>query len=536
MVKVSPAFQAAVVADTRYTVLRAVVEIISPDIVYGTPASSGAAPFSQMGQLHDHVMRLSHPYATLEANRWILDGTQYILDRDEIQGQQGWGGTTVSDDTGAFPSEQWVQLPFTGVALLQAASVYFSEYPYDGVPTKFKIEVLSGDTVAWTQTVEGATASFASFEGFSVENPTAIRVTFEEMDLPDRVPRVAEIVAGIYEEWHNDDLAALNIKQQGDPSCLSLPYGTATLSMDNSSKRFDPGAKGGIFRSLEERQGIQLNIGVRLPTGAEELAPVGMYYQYQGGWKTGSNGLTMQWNLVDIIGLLTSRTFMVPTTLPTTLEGWIQAIVSQLGVNFTGKYTIAPGYASAAATVRARADVEGMRCGDLLRYVCMATGTCPRAGNLNGNLWIAPLGEEGNELTLDNLDSYPTIQANNDVAAIIFTLFDGASNGTEYIVQGNEPSSSLTVTVQNPFIHTQAQAQTAAALILAAYGGNKVSSTGRGDASGEIGDLDQVQINPQQTVTGRRIYQTFAIQGGVLRGCQSSFLVPEIVTTGASNP
>ena len=334
--------------------------------------------------------------------------------------------------------------------------------------------------------------------------------------------RAVEIVPGIYEEWDNDIIASFGVKQQGDVSCLSLPYGTCTLKMDNLSRRFEPRAKNGLFQSIEERQAIDVAVGVRLEDGMDDCKRVGMFYQYSGGWRTGDNGLTMQWDLVDIVGLLANREYIVPSVLPITLDGWIASLVSQLGPNFVQSYTVDAAYADLAVTATAKDDVTGKKCGDILRWACLATGTWPRADAATGKLAVEPLWNEGNKITLDNLTDYPVMRANNDLAAILFTLNDG--NKTQYVVSGNTTASGETVSVNDPFIHTEAQARTAAKLILACYGGNRIELTGRGDPSSEIGDVDTVWLDESSATTARRIYQKFQFSDGVLQGCQSTLL------------
>lgn len=527
MVDVSQAFKQAVVADSRRTVAKAVVEILDPDVVYGAVNDSGAAPFAIPDQLKDRVMELSHPYATLERNLWALDGSYDILDPGGIQGNQGWASGALSGPDGLFEADPWVEITFSGVSILQACSVIFGSGPNYGPPVEFTVAVMIGETVGWSQRVTGNIEPSRYFTGFTVQNPTGIRITFHRTSIPYRRVRVAEIIAGIYEEWTNDGLVSVAIKQQGDPSCTTLPYGTMSLVMDNTNRRFDPASKDGIFQSLEERQGIKMYIGVRLPNGTDELAPMGVYYQFQGGWRTGSNAMSMNWSMVDIIGLVTARSFVAPSPLPTTLKGWVEAIVSQLGVNFTTRCAVDPAVADTPITVNRAEDIEGLKCGDLLRYACMAAGAWPRASNDTGDLLVEPVGVAGSELTLDNLTAYPSIQANNDLAAINVTIFDGTSPQQVLTVPGTQPSSSSNLNIQNPFIHSQAAAKAAASIILAAYGGNKITTTGRGDASSEIGDLDTVQVNQGTTVQGRRIYQTLNIQNGILNGCQSNFLVAE---------
>lgn len=536
MVEVSQAFREAVVADSRRTVAKAVVEIISPDIVYGAVADSGAAATALPEQLRDKVMISSYPYATLEVNRWALDGSMHILDLGHVQGDQGWHSASVSGADGVFSSDPWVELQFTGVTILQACSIVFGDGVLDGIPTDFTVAVMSGAAAAWSKTITSNTQRTVSLSGFTVNKPTGIRVTVHATSLPYRRVRVTEIIAGIYEEWTNDDLVSISLKQQGDPSCASLPYGTLSLTMDNSTRRFDPGAKAGVFQSLEDRQGIKMYLGVRLSGGVDELAPVGIYYQFQGGWRTGANDLSMTWNLVDIIGLLAARPFAAPATLPTTLGGWVAAIVGQLGVNFAARATVDPAIAGTALTVNAPEDVDKMRCGDLLRFACMVAGAWPRADNATGNLLVEPMQTGGGSVTLDNLSSYPSIQANNDVASIAVTIYNGTSPLPVVTVPGNQPSSSLSLSIQNPFIHTEAAARSAAALILSAYGGNRIVTSGRGDPSAEIGDLDSVEINRQQSVQGRRIYQTLNIQNGIMSSCQSTFLAPDLTAATPAQP
>ena len=522
MIQSSAAYQAAITGDSRRILLRALINIIDPDITYGTVTSSGEAPFSQPEQLYDKDLDYGPAYATLERNRWLLDGTFRIYpDNYQGQGQQGFAGDALSGDDGTFEAAPWVQLNFSNVSILQACSVYFPEADYNGVADTFTVEVLQGGTAYFTQTVTGNQESQLDFDGFTVQNPDCIRVTVSKWSLPGRRIRLPEIIPGLFESWDGNMLAEFTVTQQANFASTALPYGTCTLRMDNLDRRFEPRSKNGVFQSIEERQGIAVSIGVRLPDGTAEYKPAGVYYQAAGGWTTGDNGLTMEWDLVDIIGLIADREYIPPATLPTTLSGWAASIVAQLGTNFAGLYTVDPNYADTALTC-ALADVQGKTCGDVLRWICQASGTFPRADSETGYLTIEPYWKQGNKLTLDNMETYPVMRANGDVGALIFTLNDG--NQTQYVVGGTSAASNETLTVQNPFIKSKAQALTAARLILATYGGNQLETTGRGDPSSEIGDVDTVWLNESSATTGRRQSQTFQFQDGVLRGCESVLL------------
>ena len=525
MLSSSPAFQAAVVADSRKTLLRVIVDISDPDLVFGAITYSGiASDVCVPGQVEDKVFQLV-PYGTLETDRWILDGTMQIFpdSPSQLREQAGFIGDVLSGPDGTYETPVWVGIQFENVSILQACSVYFPTAEYDGVPDTFTVEVKQGGTAYYTKTFTGNTESTFHLDGFTVMNPDAIRVTVSKWSRADRRLRVVEIVPGIYEEWDDGALAEFNVVQQANFSCLALPYGTCELSMDNLNRRFEPRSKDGVFQSIEERQNIDVSIGMALPDGSLEYLRVGRFYQAAGGWKTGDNGITMKWSLVDIIGLLADRQYLPPATLPTTLEGWVASITAQLGENFAERYLVASEYAALPLTASMEG-VTGKSCGEILRMACMATGTFPRADSYTGKLAVEPYWNQGGLLDLDNLSSYPVIKANDDIAALIFTLYDGTEDGTEYVVSGNSTASNNTVAIQNPFIHDQAAALTAARLILSTYGGNQLETTGRGNPASEIGDVDTVQLSESAATTGRRMSQSFSFSSGVMQGCQSTLL------------
>ncbi len=522
MIQTTTAFREAIVGSPRLIELFAVVDISDPDKTILPAASSGEVAWSRKDQLSDYEISSPPRYATLERNRWLLDGSFDIFpDSYSVPGETGFAGDALSGADGTFTAPPWVQLNFSNVRILQNLSMFFSSDPADGVPMDFTVEVYSNSQLYYTQDVTGNTAAEVQFKGFTVYDPTAVRLTVRKWSLPYRRVRMVEFVIGLFERWDTGDLATFNATLRGQFSCLSLPYGSVSLSMDNADRRFEPRKKDSIFQSIEERQSIDLYIGCQTSQGMERVK-IGVFYQAGDGWKTSDNSMAMSWYLVDIIGLVTERTFIPPATLPTTLGGWLQAIVSQLGDNFKNLWHADPAYTDKPVTANSREDVIGKKCGDILRWACQASGTWPRADQETGKLTAEPLWNEGNKVTLDNLESYPTMKANESLAALIFHLADG--NNTEYIVSGNSTTSEKTVTIINPFLHTTDQALAAARLILAQYGGNVLELTGRGDPSSEIGDVDTVWLDESSAATARRMSQTFQIQDGVLRGCRSTLL------------
>ena len=521
MIDSTQAYQTSIVGESRRIYIRAVIDISDPDMVFLTPVASSTAPWSRPEQLHDKNMDAPTRYATLERNRWLLDGSFALIpDNKQIDGNVGFVLNELSGDDGTFSTAQTLEQPFENVSILQAFSLFFSKDELDGVPADFKVEVLYGATAYYTKEIIGNTETSVSFDGFTVYDPTSIKVTVTKWSLPGRRARFIEIIPGVYEEWTDRMLASFSATLQGNFSCMTLPYGTVNLSINNKSRRFEPRSKNGIFQSIEDRQGMEIYIGVRLEDGTVEYKQLGVFYQSGDGWKTGDNSLSMAWSLVDIIGLLAERTFIPLDALPTTLGGWIAALVAQLGENFASRYHVDPNYASLSVTANSSSNVTGKKCGDILRWACMATDTWPRADAETGYLTAEPLWNQGNKVLLRSLTNYPTMKANESLAALIFQL----SDGTELVISGNSTSSEKTITVQNPFIHTADQAMKAAKLILSCYGGNVFETTGRGDPSSEIGDVDTVWLDASGAATGRRMEQSFSFSNGVLMDCKSTLL------------
>lgn len=514
MIESSDAYLEAITADPRRIYVKAVVDIEDPDMVQGEVTGSEQEPgISRPEQLWDKKFELTANYASMEPNRWILDGSYILRPEDAAvrDWEAGFVGALLSGEDGVFAVPQLVQMEFANVGVLQACAVAFSDRPEDGVAADFTVEVISEGVAYYTKTVEGNTKALVPVTGFRVNSPDTIRVTITRWSLPGRRMRAVEIVPGVYEVWTGDEMCEFSVKHQSDPSCQTLPYGTSSIKFDNQSRRFDPRTKDGIFLMLEDRQGIELYMGPGLPSGTIDYKPLGVGYQSNGGWKTGDNSLTMGWSLVDIVGLLANRKYIPKGPAPTTLKGWLEALAGQLGKNFVSRVRVDPEYAGKPVSAPAK-DLDGLICGDILRYVCMATGTWPRADQSTGYLTAEPLWGEGSKITLDNLNKYPTMSANEDVATITV-------NG--YTAQGNAPACGNTVEITNPFISNSV---TAARSLLQWYGGNKFELIGRGDPASEIGDVDVIWLAEENVTSARRIKQELTISNGVLKNCSSTFV------------
>ena len=524
MIEHSAEYDKAVVADSRRQYVRAVFDLVDPDMTIEGVGSNDESPYSLTSQIVERgTDETEQKIATLEPDRWALDGTWDIepVDPADRLGQVGWEGGTLSGDDGAFSEPYpYAEQEISGVETLQAVSLQFSGYEWNGYPVDFTVDIYAGDQLVLSREVSGNTEANIVIEGFQVSFPTRMRLTVKRWSQAGRRVRVIRFLAGLYEEWNTRIIKGVDIYTESTFSGLAIPYSSCTLEVYNEGKRFDPYAPNSIFKSIEERQAIKTELGLRLEDGSTEWLPGGTYYQQSGGWAL--KDLTVQWKLVDMIGMLTKRRFVIPDTLPTTLGGWIRALVSSMGVNFSDRYIVDTDVENVALTA-AREAVEGKFCGELLRFACMATNTWPRQDMATGNLRVGKLERlEGNGFTLDNMPEYATMEANDDIADITFALDNDADGNTQEVTfPGTNTDSDVSLSVSNPFVHTTEDARKAVVSCLFEYGGKYFSVRSRGNPSSETGDIMSVATQFGTEIAARLYKQQLKLDQGVMRNMPS---------------
>lgn len=510
MLTTTSEYKSAINAPTRKIVPKAIIDLSDPDLSVDAVSGDYEATYSFPSQLSDRDSGFSGGiYATLEFNRWLLDGSQSIMPDDPTtrSGEQGVIGDTLSDDD----CENGTTLVETisGVDTLQVITVASTGMAVDGYPTQVTLNIYSNGALLHTDTIEPS-GSFFIFDGFTVIQPTDLELIIDKWSLPNRRYRFVEFLAGFVEVWGGETIYDMNVIRKADFSNLTIPYSSASVSIDNTSKRFDPANKAGVFQSVTARQPVPLFFGVEIGD-SYEFVPVGIYYQQNLGWQLDNDGMTIRWDLIDIIGLLADRKFELIGSQPTKLSGWIQELVNQLGTTFAGQYTIDGDLGNTSLTCQA-SDLVDISCGDLLRFVCQASNSYPISDPETGYLHIKALDNESQDyVTMRMQNTVANSKANTDISFLSFDL-----GGTLYNIPGTAEVSDKTVNVKNPFITTQLKAISAAQMILQQYGGDVLDLAVRGDMSREVGDMVSVEVLPEVNVSARIQEQHLSLSNGVM--------------------
>lgn len=451
-----------------------------------------------------------------------ITATFYVYNYD---GEIGWVSGSLSGSDGTFSTAPVLSVALSGVEALRAVTVQFPEGTADGYGVNFTVTAKASGSVLDTVLITD-NAERRVLVTMSAANPDTIEVSVSKWSLPSRRARIVEVYPGWAVDWTASDITGLDVKFQCSLSTMQQPYSTASVTLDNTGNLFDPLDKSSMFQAIEEGQGFPVELGVDVD-GVPEYVPLGVFYHHNQGWSQKDSNMTMQWSLVDIIGLLSDVDFAVPETVPTTLSGWLSAIVACLGTRFEGHYGFDPEYLSSYAITAEAEDVTGKKCGELLRMLCQASGCIAMTRREDGALLMRSAMDTGPDMTLDNLSEYPTFKANDYLGSITFTLPDGEGGTEDYEIIGTDNTVKNTAKISNPFITTESGATDIAARIFSAYGGNKISLRGRGEPSAELGDVVWVQTKTGQDASGRILSQTFKYSGGVLEGCQTELLHTE---------
>lgn len=522
MIKHIEAFDKAVVASSRHQYVNAYIDIVDPDMEQTGYTTNSESKYSFKEQLavrnFDEAPR---PIASLEKGRFLLDGVALLPPdtKEEITGHYGWESESVCDDNGNFATPYpkiTDRIKLGTVDVMQFYTICFSGLKYNGIGKNFTVRFYSGDTLVETKEITDNTQQKVIIEGINVIQPTRIELTVKKWSIGNRRARVTHMFSGLLSEWTTRDLKGVNILHESTFSCLSLPCSVCNIEVENADKKYDPYSPNSVFKSIEDRQAVVIKWGIDTDDGYEVI-PAGTFFQQSGGWKF--SDLTVEFTLVDIIGMLANRSFVVPSQIPNTLAGWVEAIMLSIGVNFRKMYVIDDDIKNAPLTAFVD-DIKEKSCGEILRFACMAVNAWPRQDIATGKLRIGKLEKtQGADVTLDNMYEYPEISAAEDIANITFTIDSG-----EIVVPGTNTESEKSLSVKNPFVHVQKDVITAAKSALLEYGGKSIKIESRGNIASETGDIQQIETAFGFRVAGRMYKHQLDLTDGVMKSCPSELI------------
>lgn len=306
------AFERTVVPETFVEISMGVID------TWATENARQTVFNEAIGSNHGAILSMSantepKNYASLEENRWLLDGSKTVR-WNEDTGETGFVGypptgsdmwyvqfdlpqdtTTVvpgltivwDSEFGEKPSHYYVgfknAVNDTYMIMVEDGKVSLQEvHGSDGVGIPITFDKIEDDAF-------GVTKLTGSFSGYNM-----IQITILKWNTPNHRPRLDRFVFGYIWVFDKKDLLSYTHEQSGDPLGLELPKNSITFSVDNSDGRWNPNNPEGFGKYLINRQMLTVRYGVDLGydtygAGRIEWIPAGIFYLSE--WDAPANGL-----------------------------------------------------------------------------------------------------------------------------------------------------------------------------------------------------------------------------------------------------
>lgn len=242
-------------------------------------------------------LKTIHPYATLERNQWVLDGSLEVVPYDGY-GEAGFVGNDLCDANKVFTNIPIVSINFTQVHLnvLQGITIKWSEF-LNEYAEEFVIKAYNGNTVVATKTVTGNN-SVLSVVQMDIANYNKITIEIIKWSLSYRRARIDEIFIGVLHIFSKKSIFSYRCSQSVDPISAELPKAEVSFSIDNIDGLYNPYNNEGLSKYLVERQEINIKYGYKLDTGYEWISG-GKYYISD--WDAKQSGMSADFKARDLL-------------------------------------------------------------------------------------------------------------------------------------------------------------------------------------------------------------------------------------------
>ena len=330
------------------------IKLTDPDAYEEASATdNGHIKFSNTNHIVTEGEKNIRPYATLERNQWLLDGSREILPVSNY-GETGFIDDGLSSGDKTFGSHPIITISFSKVheKLLQGVtitwSVFLNEYAEEFIVTAY-----NGSTVVATKTVTDNTF-VKSTVLMDIVNYNKITIEIVKWSLAYRHARIDEVFIGVNTVFSKRDIFSYSCSYNSDPISAELPKSEASFSLNNVEKVFNPYNTEGISKYLIERQEISVKYGYKIGSKVEWING-GKFYLSE--WNAKQGGIGADFTARDLLEFMTgmyhkglynpngtslyslAESVLLDADLPVASDGTVKWVIDEKLKNI---YTIAP--------------------------------------------------------------------------------------------------------------------------------------------------------------------------------------------------
>ena len=364
-------------------------------------SSSGeTTSYGKVQQVATEVDKQYLPYATLEHNHWMLDGTFNIYGDKPLQ-DTGFVSPIICNEKALFYRKPVIVLNFTEVHtnLVAGLTITWSK-AFDECARDFKITAYNGEEIVATKTVTGNVDN-VSVVDIDLINYNRIEIEIIEWCLPLKRARVEEILVGIEKVFTKTDLMKYTHEQYADIISGDLPKNSIVFEIDNSDQQYNPDNPQGVYKYLLERQKLTVKYGYKLDNDIEWIKG-GTFYTSE--WVASQNGITAQFTARDLLEFMTEK--YIAKTVTITLYNLATEALTQanLPLNSDGSVKWILDESLKNISVKTTTDLN-YTIAEILQLVANA-GKCVLFQDRNGILHIEPINDILTDYIINRFNSY----------------------------------------------------------------------------------------------------------------------------------
>lgn len=289
------------------------LSITDPDALSDATASdSGSIYISNTKKITYKDVPAVVPYATLEPNRWVLDGSLKTIPTSDY-GYCGYIGNTMSnpdievdyDDGNGY---EYSELPriYMDFGIVWYQSVPGVTITWDESSGEyaeiFEVRVYNdGKQIAYKEVY--GNKSTTSFVKLNIEKYDRIQIIVWKWCLPHRRARISKIALGFEKVYDKGQLISFEHLQEADPLSASLPKAEISFSVDNTEGLYDPNNPDSLAKYIIERQEVTARYGFKIGDNIEWL-DCGTFYISE--WDAPQNGMVANFKARDLLEFLTT--------------------------------------------------------------------------------------------------------------------------------------------------------------------------------------------------------------------------------------
>jgi hypothetical protein len=477
--------------DSIYAPARSMVGKVTFDISDVTAAGDVSSittttedTISNKAQLINKVRDFNYNLATMETNRFKLDGTFSFPDSTTANnGETGFCSSVLCAIDGTFSPFQILTFNFGSTHSSLGISITFDRLNNE-YATDFNVSAYDASNSLITSVDVTGNTSVLSTPVGQLANYKKIVVTIKKWSKGDRRARVLEVDFGIVRVYTDSSLVSMGLVEEMDIMTATVPSAEFKFTVDNSSREFNILNPTGFYKYLQQRQQVIGEIGVEVATGQYEYVTLGNYLLWE--WKSDEGSLTSTFTARTNLDLMSSFEYENLTPSTKTLYQLAVDLFSLCGVT---NYSID----TALQSITTNSLVRKTNCKTILQMVAIAGRAniyVTRGNIITIKQLPSTLGSPLDTIAMDSQYQEPQIELDRVVKQVNVTYWSDLNTSTVVSVTSSATSGDTLKLDGNTLINTSTQAAAVANWILAQKEFRAIyKANWRGNPAHELADV-----------------------------------------------